>query len=114
MRINIFRKSAPQKHRLDDVLRAIFILERTIMTKISEFNDAVQQSFANISAAVTGIQGDVTSLKDQVAALQEAVKDTITTEDKALLDGIVQQAAALALKVEALDGLTPPAAPPEE
>lgn len=80
------------------------------MTKISDFSDAVQASFAQINMSVTDLQGDVKSLQDQIAALQNSA-GTITPEDQALLDGIQSQAAAVATKLQALDDLTPPVAP---
>lgn len=62
-------------------------------------------------AAVTALQGDVESLSDQIAALQNSAGE-ITPEDQALLDGIQARAAGITDKLDALDALTPPAPPP--
>lgn len=86
-------------------------LERKIMSAISDFA-AKQNAFNDrMDAAVAGLQGDVKTLNDQIAALQ-ATQGQITPEDQALLDQIEQRGDAIATKLEALDALTPPTPPP--
>ncbi len=86
-------------------------LENKIMSAISDF--ATKQNAFNdrIDTAIADLQGDVKSLNDQIAALQ-ASSGTVTPEDQALLDGITARASAVADKLDALDALTPPVAPP--
>jgi len=81
-----------------------------IMSAISDFA-AKQAAFqTRIDTAIADLQGDVKSLNDQIAALQNSAGG-ITPEDQALLDGITAQASAVADKLDALDALTPPVAP---
>lgn len=82
-----------------------------IMSAISDFSAAVTAFFDRQDAAVTDLQGDVKNLQDQIAALQ-ASQGQITPADQALLDGIQARAQAVADKLDALDALTPPVAPP--
>ena len=82
-----------------------------IMSAISDFNDKLKAFFDRQDTAITDLQGDVKSLQDQIAALQNST-GTITPEDQALLDGITTRVSAVSDKLDALDALTPPAAPP--
>ena len=81
------------------------------MSAISDFADKMKVHNDKVDAAVTGLQGDVKNLTDQIAALQ-ASAGQITPADQALLDGIEAKAADVATKLDALDALTPPVAPP--
>lgn len=81
------------------------------MTAISEFAAKVTAFIDRQDTAVADLQGDIKSLQDQIAALQSS-PGTITPEDQALLDGIQERASTVATKLEALDSLTPPVAPP--
>lgn len=81
-----------------------------IMSAISDFA-AKQSAFqARIDTAIADLQGDVKSLSDQIAALQNSA-GAITPEDQALLDGITAKSSEVADKLDALDNLTPPVAP---
>ncbi len=109
---------ADVRSRLVRIERAMIGLARAqqlntelIMSKISEFNDAMAAFFARQDAAVTALQGDVQFLTDKIAELQ-ASAGTVTAEDQALLDAIQARAASVADKLDALDALTPPAPPP--
>ncbi len=82
-----------------------------IMSAISDFADKMKIHNEHVEDAVTGLQGDVKALKDQIAALQ-ASQGQITPADQALLDGIEQKAADIHTKLDALDALTPPVVPP--
>lgn len=82
-----------------------------IMSAISDFSTKINAFFDRQDAAITDLQGDVKSLSDQIAALQSSA-GAITPEDQALLDGIQSRASAVSDKLDALDALTPPVAPP--
>lgn len=85
-------------------------LKDSIMSAISDFATAQSAFQDRMDAAVTGLQGDVKNLTDQIAALQ-ASTGTITPADQALLDGIQARAKSVADKLDALDQLTPPVVP---
>ena len=82
-----------------------------IMSAISDFAAAQTKFQDRMDTAVTDLRGDVKNLNDQIAALQ-ASPGTITPADQALLDGIQTRASTIADKLDALDALTPPVAPP--
>jgi len=82
-----------------------------IMSAISDFAAKQKEYNDRISAAVTGISGDIKSLNDKITELQNN-PGAITPADQALLDDIQAQAKAVAEKLEALDAETPPAPPP--
>lgn len=86
--------------KLDHIMSAI----STFAAQMKAFNDRQD-------AAITDLQGDVKALTDQIAALQ-ASQGTITPEDQASLDEIQSRASAISDKLDALDSLTPPVAPP--
>jgi len=82
-----------------------------IMSAISDFTTKLGAFFDRQDVAVTDLQGDIKNLSDQIAALQNSTGQ-ITPEDQALLDGIQARASAISDKLDALDALTPPVAPP--
>jgi len=82
-----------------------------IMSAISDFAAKVTAFFDRQDTAITDLQGDVKSLNDQIAALQNST-GAITPEDQALLDGITARASTVSDKLDALDALTPPVVPP--
>lgn len=81
-----------------------------IMSAISDFAAAQAAFNDRMDTAITGLQGDVANLNEQIAALQ-ATQGAITPEDQALLDGIQARAQGITDKLEALDGLTAPVPP---
>lgn len=83
----------------------------SIMTAISDFTDKMNAFFARQDAAMADLQADVDNLNAQILALQNSA-GTITPADQALLDGIVARAQTVSDKLDALDSLTPPVAPP--
>jgi|GEM_PF-6830018 len=85
--------------------------QEKIMSAISDFADKMKAHNDKVDAAVAGLQGDVKNLNDQIAALQ-ASQGQISAADQALLDAIEAKAGDVAAKLDALDALTPPAAPP--
>lgn len=86
--------------------------EHRIMSAISDFAAKVNAFNDRIDTAITDLQGDVENLQKQIADLQ-ASSGAITPEDQALLDAIQNRASTVADKLDALDALTPPVAPPE-
>ena len=80
------------------------------MSKISEFATAQNAFNDRIDVAVTGLQGDVQALNDEIAKLQASAGE-VTPEDQASLDAIQARAETITTKLEALDALTPPKPP---
>jgi len=79
---------------------------------------AVQKHFDQTTAyldkidkGIDGVSGDITKLNELIAQLQ-ATQGQLTPEDQALLDQIEARGNAAGTKIEALDALTPPPAPP--
>lgn len=81
------------------------------MTAIADFSAKMTAFFDRQDAAVADLQGDVDNLTAQIAALQ-ASAGTVTPEDQAALDAIQARAQTVSDKLDALDALTPPKAPP--
>lgn len=81
------------------------------MSAVSDFVGKMNDFFARQDTAVADLQGDIDNLVEQIAALQ-ATQGQITPEDQALLDGIQAKAATISDKLDAMDALTPPKAPP--
>ena len=100
--------------RIERVLRNVARAQQqdleSIMSKISEFSDAMAAFFDRQDAAITDLQGDVKFLSDKIAELQNS--GSVTPEDQALLDAIQARQALVADKLDALNALTPPVAPP--
>lgn len=80
------------------------------MAAISDFATAMNAFTDRQDKAVADLQGDVKSLEDQIAALQNS-SGAISAADQALLDGIQARASSVADKLDALDALTPPVTP---
>lgn len=78
---------------------------------ISDFAAKMKTFTDRMDTAVTGLQGDVKTLNDKITELQNS-SGSITPEDQALLDDIEARAGSITDKLDALDALTPPAAPP--
>lgn len=72
--------------------------------KQNAFNDRVD-------SAVTGLTSDVEALNAKILELQNN-PGPITPEDQAILDSLQARGETIATKLEALDALTPPPAPP--
>jgi len=85
-------------------------MEEKIMSAITVFADRQNAFNDRVDAAVTGLVGDVKSLKDQITVLQNS-PGGITPEDQIILDQIESRSAQIASKLEALDALTPPVVP---
>lgn len=81
------------------------------MSKIGDFAALVNSHNDKIDAAVAGLTQDVQTLNDKITELQNSPGE-ITAEDQALLDGIQSRSQGIVTKLEALDALTPPPAPP--
>lgn len=85
-------------------------MEKNIMSKIAEFAAAQKAFNDRQDTAIDDLTGDVQTLNDKIAALQNSAGE-ITPEDQALLDDLQAHAATVTTKLEALDALTPPAIP---
>lgn len=86
-------------------------MEKRIMSKISEFADAVEAHNSAVDAAVQGLTDDIANLNKQITDLQNSA-GTITPEDQARLDAIQARSQSVADKLASLDALTPPVTPP--
>lgn len=82
------------------------------MSRISEFKAKYDAFVARQDTAIAGVKGDLDTLNAKIEALQ-ATQGQLTPEDDALLTEIENAADAATQKLEALDALTPPAAPVE-
>ena len=82
----------------------------TVTEAIKAFADKQNTFNDRIDVAVTDLQGDVKTLNDLITALQNSA-GSISPEDQASLDAIQSRSEAIAVKLEALDALTPPAPP---
>jgi len=80
------------------------------MSKIGEFSERQTAFNDRLDKAIEGLQGDVESLNEKIAELQNSAGE-VTPEDQALLDAIESRSDAIAKKLEALDALTPPVPP---
>ncbi len=92
------------------LVRAQQLNTELIMSKISDFADAMNVFIDREDRAVAALQDDVKTLNDKITELQNSA-GAITPEDQALLDAITVKAGAIADKLDALDDLTPPAPP---
>lgn len=81
------------------------------MSAVSDYVAKQKTYNDRMSTAVDGVATDVDTLNKKIAELQ-STQGQITPEDQALLDEIQAQGEALATKLEALDQVTPPPAPP--
>jgi hypothetical protein len=81
-----------------------------IMSAISDFAAKQTDHNAKMDTAIQGLSGDIQSLKDLIAQLQNS-PGQITPEDQATLDALEKQAGTTADKLQALDDLTPPTPP---
>lgn len=81
------------------------------MSKISEFVTSQTNFNTRMAAAISGVASDVAALNEKILELQNTAGQ-VTPEDQALLDELQLQAEHLTEKLEALDALTPPVAPP--
>lgn len=81
------------------------------MSKISEFVTSQTNFNTRMAAAIDGLTADVAALNAKILELQNT-SGQVTPEDQALLDALQLQAENLTEKLEALDGMTPPVAPP--
>lgn len=102
----------------------LVLLERNIMSAISDFsakqtafNDRQSAAVDAAVASVTALTGDIQVLNDKITELQNSTGG-VTPEDQALIDDLVVKGEAAVAKTEAvaaalaaLDNLTPPKPP---
>lgn len=78
---------------------------------IQAYGAAAAAFSTRISAGIDGIAADLDSLNALILQLQNN-PGPISPEDQAILDSAVAAGEALAARVEALDAINPPPAPP--
>lgn len=83
-----------------------------------QFNADLDAKLGAVVASVSNIKDDVGNLNDKIAQLQNSIGETISADDKALLDGLKTDAAAVLAKANGLatvaadvDAMTPPVVP---
>ena len=104
------RKSDERYATKHDLLKLKVEIMATVSEALAAF-DAQMTTFNDAQdTAITGLQGDVKNLNDQIAALQNSA-GTITPSDQAILDKIQARGQSVADKLAALDALTPPVVP---
>ncbi len=79
------------------------------MSAVSEFVAKMTAFQDRQDTAMADLQGDVDNLNEQIAAAKAAA---VTPEEVTALDGVASRAAIVSDKLDALDALTPPKAPP--
>jgi hypothetical protein len=108
---------------LAHIERLLHAMEHRIMSKISEFAQrqaefyrAQSEAVEGIVSSVAGLSGDLTSLKDQIAALQ-ASPGVFTPEDQAAMDkleadtgALTERLTSVSTELQKLDAMTPPVA----
>jgi len=93
------------------MLAKILHLEKSIMTKITDFAVAQKAHNDAISTSLDGLAGDIGTLNAKITELQNS-PGQITAEDQALLDELQAQGQALETRIAEADALTPPPVPP--
>jgi len=102
-------------------------LERNIMSKVSEYTDAVNAKFDEIDSqlegigtGITGVADDIVFVKQQLEAIQNS-PGTLSPADQAALDaslvrvaGVVTKTSALKTGIAAVDAATARPTPPDE
>lgn len=82
-----------------------------IMSKISEYGDAVRGYFTDLNASLTGLTSDVAEMKALIEKLQNSPGE-ISPEDQKTLDELQALAKGAAATAKELDERTPPPAVP--
>src|SRR4030095_13939298 len=86
-------------------------LEKKIMAFIDDYIAAQTTYNDRVDTAVTGLQGDVQFLNEQIAVLSQN-QGGLTPEQVTALTTLQTRGQVVADKLEALDALTPPKPPP--
>jgi len=86
------------------------------MSAFSDYTAQVNAALDGISTHLDGITGDVSQLGQQIADLQAKldVAGSLSDDDKAAMQAIVDRANAINDKAAAADALTNPPAPPAD
>lgn len=85
-------------------------MENNIMSTISDFASKQNQFNNRLDVAITGLAGDIDGLNAEIQAIQNST-GSISDEDQTSLNEIEARSDAIAMKLEALDALTPPVVP---
>ncbi len=99
---------------LQQVLSKVSVIQsqgEKIMSAIGDFITASTTFMDTMEAGIDGIAGDVTGLKDDIAALQASLGESPTPEQIAAMQALTVRQTALATKTNDLDAQTPPKAP---
>lgn len=99
------------ERQLDRIATALFQKMEQIMSAITDYAAKVTAFYNQISAALDDAQKEIKSLNDKIAQLQNN-PGPISDADQAVLDAAQAQAHGLVQKVQALDTINRPAAPP--
>ena len=84
------------------------------MSRIEDKVTELTSVISDIGNGVTGLEGDVKTLDDKIAALQAASTGEMTPEQEAAMNAVIDAAKAVRDRVTALDALTPAAEPVPE
>ncbi len=79
------------------------------MTVVSDFVAKMNDFFTRQDAAMADLQGDIDNLNQQIADAKAAA---VTPEEITALQAVQDKASSISDKLDALDSLTPPKAPP--
>lgn len=98
---------------LSKKLATLNLLGVQIMSEIAQFAALQAEHNTKIESAIAGLTADITSLTGQIEALKasQSAAQTLSPEDKAILDALVAKSGAIADSLTALDALTPPDVP---
>ncbi len=93
------------------LLMELTSLGEQLMSAISDYKTAVDAHLARIGTSVDGLTQDIKTLNDKITEINNN-PGPISPEDQKLLDDSLTTLKGVADKLEALDSLTPPPAPP--
>ena len=99
--------------RIEAKLATLISKVDQIMAKVDDYITAATAAFASMATSVDGLVGDVANLNSQIADLKTQLANAgLTQAQSDALDGLQATATTIAGKLDALDQVTPPVAPP--